>query len=279
MPELPEVERARGIIETFAVGRTVERVWCDTTDDIVFAGVTGRTVARKLKGRTITAARRRGKQLWCELDTRPWLLLHLGMTGQILTPAAGPLRLISSPKALASDWPPRFLKLRLWLSDGGELAMTNARRLGRIRLQDDPERELPVAKLGFDPLVEMLPRAEFCARLTKRKGVLKAVLLDQSFAAGVGNWIADEVLFQAGIDPRRRGHSLSAGEAARIHAKLRDVIRKACDVDADKDRLPKTWLFHSRWGKDADAKTSRGERIEHISIAGRTTAWVPSRQS
>ena len=161
---------------------------------------------------------------------------------------------------------------------GGRIAMTNARRLGRIRLQDDHERGKLIAKLGFDPLYEMPSKRAFVPMLQKRKGVLKAVLLDQGFAAAVGNWIADEILYQAGIDPQRPASSLDDAEAGRIHAKLRDVIKKACDVDADKDRLPKSWLFHHRWGKDADATTSRGEKIEHLTIAGRTTAWVPSRQ-
>lgn len=278
MPELPEAERARKIIEAVTLNRRIEKVWCDTTDDIVFSGTTGRTVARRLKGRTVVGVRRRGKQLWCDMDQPPSPLFHLGMTGQFLTPAQGPLRLASSAKDLKHQWPPRFCKIRIWLEDGGELAMTNARRLGRIRLQDDPEHELPISKLGFDPLYEMPTRADFCQRIRRRKGVLKAVLLDQGFAAGVGNWIADEVLYQAGIDPQRRGTSLDDAEAGRIHAKLRDVIRRACDVDADKDRLPKSWLFHHRWGKVADAVTSRGETIEHLTIAGRTTAWVPSRQ-
>ncbi len=278
MPELPEVERARRIIEAHMVGRTIESVWCDNDDDIVFAGVSGRTVARKLKGRRVVAARRRGKQLWCELDERPWPLFHLGMTGQFVAPDTGPLRLASTGKELRHEWPPRFVKIRMRLSDGGELAMTNARRLGRIRLQDDPEHEAPICKLGFDPLYEMPSRAEFSAALRKRKGVLKAVLLDQGFAAGVGNWIADEVLYQAGIDPRRRGTSLDATEAGRVHIKLRAIIARACEVDADKERLPKSWLFHQRWGKVADAKTAHGDAIEHLTIAGRTTAWVPARQ-
>ena len=278
MPELPEVERARRLIEAVVLGRTIASVWCDAKDDIVFAGTTGRTVARKLKGRTVTAVRRRGKQLWWELDEPPCVLFHLGMTGQFVSPDFGPLRLASSPKDLRHEWPPRFMKIRVELDDGGRLAMTNARRLGRIRLQDDPEREAPIAKLGFDPLYDMPPKRVFVPMLQKRKGVLKAVLLDQGFAAGVGNWIADEVLYQARIDPQRRASSLDDAEAGRIHAKLRDVIKKACDVDADKERLPRTWLFHHRWGKDENAKTSRGEPIEHLTIAGRTTAWVPSRQ-
>ena len=88
----------------------------------------------------------------------------------------------------------------------------------------------------------------------------------------------DFTLLTAFLETAGLTASLDDAEAGRIHAKLRDVIKKACDVDADKDRLPKSWLFHHRWGKDADATTSRGEKIEHLTIAGRTTAWVPSRQ-
>ena len=277
MPELPEAERARRLIENVVLDRTIARVWCDD-DDIVFAGVTPRTVSRRLKGRKVVAVRRRGKQLWWELDERPWPLFHLGMTGQFLTPDDGPLRLASSPKDLRHEWPPRFAKIHLWLSDGGELVMTNARRLGRIRLQHDPLRETPLSKLGFDPLTDMPSKLDFVAQIRSRDAVLKSLLLNQSFAAGVGNWIADEVLYQAKIDPRRRGTSLTQAEAGRIHAKLRAIVVRACDVDADKDQLPKSWLFHRRWGRDANATTADGERIEHLDIGGRTTAWVPTRQ-
>lgn len=278
MPELPEVERARKLIEQIAVGRTIEQVRC-ADDEIVFVGVSPRTVARRLKGRTVVASRRRGKQMWWELDQRPWPLFHFGMTGQFVTPQAGPLRLAAhGRKALDRSWPPKFWKIHLWLDDGSELAMTNSRRLGRIRLQQDPEHEDPIARLGFDPLYEMPSAADFAERLRKRRGVLKAVLLDQGFAAGVGNWMADEILYQARIDPRRRGTELSVAEAQRIHAKLGEIVRTAVEVDADKSRFPRSWLFHHRWGKDAEARTAKGEAIEHLELGGRTTAWVPAVQ-
>ena len=82
--------------------------------------------------------------------------------------------------------------------------MTDGRRLGRILLRDDPQAEPPVAKLGFDPLLAMPPPKRFSELIRARGANVKSLLLDQSFAAGVGNWIADEVLYQAGIDPRRR---------------------------------------------------------------------------
>ncbi|MCX4247937.1 Fpg/Nei family DNA glycosylase [Paraliomyxa miuraensis] len=278
MPELPEVERARRLIEQVAVGRRIRHVVC-ATDDIVLVGITPGAMARALTDRLVVASRRRGKQLWWELDRRPWPLFHFGMTGQFVTPHQGPLRLAAHGKrALDRSWPPRFWKIMLELDDGTELAMTNARRLGRIRLQQDPEREQPIAGLGFDPLYELPPADDFAARLRSRKGVLKSVLLDQGFVAGVGNWMADEILYQARIDPRRRGTELTAAEARRIHAKLRDIVVQACAVDADKARFPKGWLFHHRWGKVADARTAKGEAIEHLEIGGRTTAWVPAIQ-
>ncbi|MCA9609923.1 MAG: hypothetical protein KC619_30210, partial [Myxococcales bacterium] len=163
--------------------------------------------------------------------------------------------------------------------DGGELAFTNARRLGRVLFREAPREEAPIGKLGFDPLTDLPSPAAFAQLLARRKrAVLKALLLDQGFSAGVGNWIADEVLYQAGLDPRRRVESLSAAETKRLRAKLKHVIDTAVRVDARKDAFPKRWLFHHRWGKDAEARTAEGERIEHLEIGGRTTAWVPSRQ-
>lgn len=278
MPELPEVERARRLVERLAVGRRIVQVRC-ADDEIVFAGVTPRAMVRALTGRVVVASRRRGKQLWWELDERPWPLFHFGMTGQFVTPLVDPLRLAAHGKqALDRSWPPRFWKIWLVLDDGTELAMTNARRLGRIRLQHDPEREPPIASLGFDPLDELPTPAAFAAALRRRKGVLKAVLLDQGFAAGIGNWMADEILYQARIDPRRRGTELTDAEARRIHTKLASIVHTACAVDADKERFPKGWLFHHRWGKQAGACTAKGEAIEHIELGGRTTAWVPAVQ-
>mgnify|MGYP006278770661 FL=1 len=156
--------------------------------------------------------------------------------------------------------------------------MTNARRLGRIRLRHDPMNEPPIRDLGFDPLHEIPTARELAERLAKRKTPIKAVLLDQSFAAGVGNWIADEVLYQAGIDPRRHAASRGGDEIKRLRTKLGSVVRKAVEVNAEKARFPRSWLFHHRWGKNREALTSRGERIEHLVVGGRTTAWAPSRQ-
>ncbi|MHC4947748.1 MAG: DNA-formamidopyrimidine glycosylase family protein [Planctomycetota bacterium] len=278
MPELPEVEHARRLAERVARGRVIEHVTC-ARDPIVYESVGPARFGRALRGRRVRAVRRRGKHLWLELDDRPWPCFHFGMTGAFRVPDAPALRLASSPGQEPATWPPRFCKIRLRFDDGGELAMVNKRRLGRIRLRADPPGEPPIGCLGFDPLLDLPAPDAFAALVARRTGNVKGLLLDQTFAAGVGNWIADEVLYQARIDPRRSADTLSAAEARALRRTLARVVRRAVAANGDKQRFPRAWLFHRRWGKRADAVTADGHPIEHLTIAGRTTAWVPRIQS
>ncbi|HEY3067712.1 MAG TPA: DNA-formamidopyrimidine glycosylase family protein [Methylomirabilota bacterium] len=278
MPELPEVEAARQAAERVAVGRTITRADC-AVDPIVFEGVSPARIRRALLGRRVEAVGRHGKHFWLALDRRPWPVIHFGMTGGVHTPAGPGVRLISSGKrSRAPLWPPRFTKLRLVFDDGGEMAIADARRLGRIRLRQDPSTEPPISVLGFDALRDVPTPAKFRALMAGRSAPIKALLLDQSFAAGVGNWIADEVLYQAGIDPRRRAGTLDELEIRRLRAKIKAVVATAVRLGSDSDRYPRTWLFHHRWGRNAAAITGRGEKIRHDTIGGRTTAWVPKVQ-
>lgn len=264
MPELPEVETGRKIAERALSGR---KIACVTTvqDPIVYHKISPRKLADAVSGRTVVGVRRKGKQLWMELDRRPWPGFHFGMTGSFHVYTAKRDR-------------PTFWKIELVSDTGQRLAMVNKRRLGRIRLFDDPLREKPIVDLGFDPLYEMPDAAAFAESVRKRKIPIKVLLLDQSFAAGVGNWIADEVLYQARIAPQRRADQLSAKEVQSIRSCIKRIIQRAVEVDADADRFPRTWLFHHRWGKKKTAVTARGEGVQFDTLGGRTTAWVPDRQ-
>ena len=280
MPELPEVEAARRAAQMVAKGRRI--VEAHVADDpIVFEGVAPARIRRALVGRRVEAVRRHGKHLWLELDRRPWPCLHFGMTGGIHLPTGRAVRLVSDGRVRRPDWPPRFTKLHLRFAGGGELALADGRRLGRIRLRRDPATEPPISTLGFDTLHELPTASRLHALLRERNAPIKAVLLDQSFAAGIGNWIADEVLYQAGIAPKRRARTLSAAEAGRLRAKIRSVIGLAVRAGSDSDRYPRWWLFHRRWGHrrgGPPATTARGEHIRHETVGGRTTAWVPTVQ-
>jgi formamidopyrimidine-DNA glycosylase len=278
MPELPEVEVGRLIARRVAAGRVIAKVHC-ADDPIVFDGVAPARFRRALLGRRVETVRRHGKHLWFELDRRPWPILHFGMTGGFHTPAGRSVKLVSSgDRDPDGAWPPRFTKLHLVFDDGGELVYADGRRLGRVRLRHDPRGEPPISLIGFDAYREIPSLAQFCDLLRGRGAPLKAVLLDQGFAAGVGNWIADEVLYQARLDPRRRAATVTREEAARLRAKLRVVVDLSVRVRADSERYPRSWLFHHRWGKHAGAVTGRGESIRYTTLGGRTTAWVPAVQ-
>jgi formamidopyrimidine-DNA glycosylase len=264
VPELPEVEAARVMLERALRGRRIEAV-TTVSDPIVYAGVTPRRLAAALRGRRVKRAGRKGKHLWLELDRRPWPAFHFGMSGSFRVYAAGTER-------------PRYWKVELETDDGARLALRDPRRLGRIRLLRDPAREPPISLLGFDVLDEMPSPRKLQALLSRRKAPIKAVLLDQGLFAGVGNWIADEALFQARISPHRPASSLSAVEVARLRRHLGAIVALAVKVLARKQEFPRGWLFHRRWGRDSSAQTLRAERIVHETIGGRTAAWVPSRQ-
>jgi formamidopyrimidine-DNA glycosylase len=242
----------------------------------VYQGASPARIRKALVGRRVLAAHRHGKHLWVELDRRPWPCFHFGMSGGIEVRGRQRQRLmVEGRRAREESWPPRFLKLHLTLDDGGEIVFRDARRLGRVRLRHDPAGEPPISLLGFDALHDLPPLGRLAELFAKRAAPVKAVLLDQSFSAGVGNWIADEVLYQARIDPRRRTHMLTRAEIGRIRSKLRSVISTAVRAGADSDRFPPKWLFHTRWSKRLQRPvTPRGERIRYLTVGGRTTAWV-----
>jgi formamidopyrimidine-DNA glycosylase len=263
VPELPEVETVRRLAESALRGRRIASA-AVSDDPLVFDGVAPRRVAAALRGRTVTAVRRKGKHFWLELEDGPAVLFHLGMSGWLETYAGGAR--------------PRFWKIEIAPEGGPRVAMTDARRLGRIRLRREPLAEPPLDRLGPDALDELPTASGLGALLRRRTAPVKAVLLDQTVLSGVGNWIADEVLYQAGVDPRRPAASLDGREVGWLRSALASVIRRAVDAGADDARLPRTWLFHYRWGRKKDARTARGERIVHLTVGGRTTAVVPSRQ-
>jgi formamidopyrimidine-DNA glycosylase len=277
MPELPEVEFARRVAMKVARDRRiVEARGAD--DPIVFEGVPPARFREALVGRRVLDVKRHGKHLWFELDRRPWPCMHFGMTGGFHVVGGPRLKLKSHKSRPDQAWPPRFMKLHLVFDDGAELVLADARRLGRVRLRDDPAKEPPISLLGFDAHRAIPPLARFKELVRARSAPLKALLLDQSFAAGVGNWIADEVLYQARLDPRRRANALRDAEIGRMRAALKRVMDTSVRLSNDSDRYPKGWLFHRRWGKNPRAVTIRGERIRHITLGGRTTAWVPGVQ-
>ena len=227
MPELPEVENARRLIAEQAPGRRIVAV--DHVDTFVCRPHSPEELRAALTGRMLTAAHRRGKTMWCETsevpggppEPGPDLGIHLGMSGRIV---------VTSPDgqcAEAGDWPtwgarPRkaeWNRFTLEFADGRRLALFDPRRLGRIRLNPD------IDALGPD--ARQVTQAEFRTLITKGTTTVKARLLDQSKIAGLGNLLADEILWQAKVPPAMPVSRLRRADADRLYRAMRSALESA----------------------------------------------------
>ncbi|WP_375417534.1 DNA-formamidopyrimidine glycosylase [uncultured Hymenobacter sp.] len=235
MPELPEVETYRRFIDEIAVGQTIAAV--QVNDAHVLAQPEDELRAA-LAGRTITGTGRLGKNCFLQLDDGRVLVLHFGMTGDI-----GAYR----DEADA----PRFTRVALHLQDSGlKLAFIDPRKFGRIRVAESVAAHQKAKKLGPDALA--ITAAELQAKLGRRKVAIKPLLLDQGITAGLGNWIVDEVLFQARIHPERPALSLVEAEFQVLHEAIQLVLTTAISHEANYRHFPASFLIHAReWDEAA----------------------------
>lgn len=280
MPELAEVETVCRLMREVLVGKRIAHV--EVVPDALVFQASRRNIEDALANRTVRAIGRRGKTFWLELaGPGPTVYGHLGMSGWIREVGAqGGTRLQAHGDAPFDDehGRPRFLKLLLEARGGRGIAFTDPRRLGRIWLGPEPAEEMRVLRLGRDAFDDLPSPKELAALFARRKIPIKALLLDQGALAGLGNWLADEVLYQARIAPQRLASSLDAGEISALRRAIRSVVGHAVKVGADSDRYPRTWLFEHRWGGSRGAQQINGHAIRRDEVGGRTTAWVPAVQ-
>jgi formamidopyrimidine-DNA glycosylase len=244
VPELPEAERARQQLE-LAVGREIVAV--DDRDTYVCRPHAPGEMAAALVGHRLTATHRRGKFLWAETDGGPELGLHLGMAGRITVdeePAPG-------------KWD-RFV---LEFEDGGRLALRDTRRLGRAVLEPDFSHVGPdAADVGREPFRRRFPRGT---------APVKARLLDQSVVSGVGNLLADEILWRARMSPRRPAGELSTDDTDHLRRAIRAALRDA--ISGGGAHTGRLMPHRVPGGTCPRCRTS----LERATIGGRTTFWCP----
>ncbi|KAI7729877.1 hypothetical protein M8C21_010017 [Ambrosia artemisiifolia] len=276
MPELPEVEAARRAIADNCIGKKIKRsVVAD--DAKVIDGVSRSEFEASLTGKTIVGAHRKGKNMWIELDSPPFPSFQFGMAGAIYIKGVAVTKYKRSAVNDTDEWPSKYSKLFLELDDGLELSFTDKRRFAKVRLLKNPATAAPISELGPDALLEPMTEDELFKALSKKKIAIKTLLLDQSFISGVGNWIADEVLYQAKIHPLQSAATIPKEGCAALHKSLKEVINQAVEVGADSSQYPSNWIFHSREKKPGKAFVD-GKTIEFINAGGRTTAYVPELQ-
>jgi formamidopyrimidine-DNA glycosylase len=275
MPELPEVETIRARLAPRLEGRTLEHV--EIADPRLTRPEPPEAIAAALEGERIARVSRRGKYLVFEFESGRHLLVHLRMTGNVEHPAQG---------GLAAD-PYRRAVVRL--DDGSDVAYRDVRRFGTWDLLEPGELEdyFAVRRLGREPLARSFTTRALTQALEGRRAPIKAALLDQRAAAGVGNIYADEALWRARIHPLRPAGSLTPDEIARLRKSIRAALQMGIsrqgatlrdyrDPEGRRGRMQDEFRVYGREGEPC---SRCGTSIEKTRAGGRGTWFCPHCQS
>lgn len=270
MPELPEIETIKRVIEPQIQGLTIESVTVKRPE--VTAYPTADEFCRLLTGQTVSHMTRRGKFLVIQLNSNDRIILHLRMTGcLLLTPA---------------DYPEeKHTHVIFRLSNGKELRFSDTRRFGRLWLLKNGEADTysGTHKLGTEPLDKLLAAEYLKALLGKRKKTVKECLLDQSVIAGIGNIYSDEILFTAGIYPARPANSLNMEEWERLAAAIPERISYFIEVNKitpeeyleTKGQNYRNTPFLQVYGQEGKPCPKCGEMLCRMVVGGRGSVYCP----
>jgi formamidopyrimidine-DNA glycosylase len=300
MPELPEVETVRASLARDLIGRKIKLV-AVTNGRVVRRHKTAKDFRTALEGHTIKTAQRLGKNLVFALDNGSHLVVHLGMSGQLLR-AHGP-----------KDVKPKHTHVVITFTQGGELRYVDPRTFGELYVSLAPPEgaEVEISKfarlsiggdgtairkavpelahLGIDPFEDQIGWDRFAAILRSRSTPLKTVLTDQDIIAGIGNIYADEILFAAGLRFDRESESLSTIEIRRLHRAISEILTEAIkhggstlddEQFVDPDGKPGNFQqFHQVYNREGQACYQCRQPIVREVARGRSTFYCPKCQS
>lgn len=259
MPELPEVDNFRRFVEGTSLDQTIEGV--EINDNKVLTD-SDEEFSSALVGSKISGTDRVGKYLFLKLSSGRSLMVHFGMTG-------------SWYYYKDQEEKPRHARVVFHFDSGFELAYNCPRKFGRLTLCSDPASYSKEHKLGTDAL--KISFEEFHDKIAGRKTPIKSALMNQSILAGVGNWIADEVLYHARMHPNSKVKDLSTDQLRHVFDKVKFVCETAISLEAHFPDFPKDFMIHSRWTDSGRPDAPRLD-LEIMKIGGRTTYFDPKIQ-
>ncbi len=242
MPELPEVEYVARQLRDELVGRTV--VAADVLWPRAVEGLDPRALAGRVVGQRVCAVGRRGKYVLVTLSGGDVLLVHRRMSGNLLLRTSN------------EDDP--YTRVSFTLDDGRRLVFSDPRKFGRLRLVAAESLPAVLSALGPEPLDDAFTPEALATRLAGRSRAIKALLLDQTAVAGLGNIYADEALFRAGIHPLRPAASLTPAEVAALHAAIRGVLLTGIEHGG------------TTFGRHRDVFNEAGTNVDHLEVYRRT---------
>jgi formamidopyrimidine-DNA glycosylase len=300
MPELPEVETVRASLARDLVGKKIKTV-AVTNGRLVRRHKTAKDFRTMLEGHSIKSAQRLGKNLVFGLENGTHLVVHLGMSGQLLR-AKGP----KDPK-------PKHTHVVFTFVQGGELRYVDPRTFGELYVSKPPaegaeveiskfarlsiggdglalRKAIPeLAHLGIDPFEDQIGWDRFAAILRSRSTGLKVVLTDQDIIAGIGNIYSDEILFAAGLRFDRESESLSTIEIRRLHRAISEILTEAIkhggstladEQFVDPDGNPGSYQqFHQVYNREGLPCLQCRTPILRDTVRARSTFYCPKCQS
>lgn len=273
MPELPEVETIRRILDSQIKGQKITQIRVHHPQVIAYPEE--EAFCKRLAGRTFTGTDRRGKYLYLLLDSGEKLIVHLRMTGCLLV--------VPSEKT-----PEAHTHLIMELENKSELRFSDMRRFGRFWLVGKEEEDVcsGIHKLGLEPTDRAL-RADYLKKqFGTRKKPIKGCLLEQNVVCGIGNIYSDEILFTAGIHPQRAAASLSEKEWQTLAEQIRQQIEYFTEINqmtpeeflAGKGKEYRNTPYLRVYGHSKEPCLRCGALLEKTVICGRSSVYCPSCQ-
>ena len=273
MPELPEVETVVRGLQSVLPGRRIVEFRSGKINVIKDLALLG----DQIPGSRLVAVRRYGKFLHIELKPRTsenaqlFILIHLGMTGQLTVGAA------DEPIAPHTH-------IFFTLDDGRELRFRDPRRFGRVQFVSESRRAELLGKLGLDPLEASAE--QFREQIANRRARIKALLMDQHVFRGMGNIYTDESLWRARIHPSRLGANLTTAEIAKLHSAVQHVLNEAIrlrgssvsDYVDSEGQNGEFQLRHRVYQREGRKCSRCGATIRRIIVAGRSSHFCPQCQ-
>ncbi len=257
MPELPDVEVFRKIIDKKAVGKSISDYTIHEKDLVN----SSRQKLDGIKDHKLAFTMRRGKYCFLEVKDFDWLVLHFGMTGSV-------------SYYEDDEEEPEYSAFSFHFKDNGHLSVITKRKLGKIEVCDSPDEFAEKNNIGKDALE--LTMEEFLELLDKKRGGIKGALMDQSLLSGIGNIYSDEILFQVRLHPKKDLSKIDEKKRKELYTKMNEVLKKAIEVQADPSKLPKNYLIPVR-NKGESCPYCKGE-VKKIKISGRGCYICPSCQ-
>lgn len=256
MPELPDVEVYRKTIDDKVVHHVIEDFIIDIKE--LFKSSTKQLDG--FKGHRAGSTQRTGKYCFLGSEQTGWLVFHFGMTGYV--------------EYYEKEEKPEYAAFTINLRGDGRLSILSKRKLGKIEKCESPGKFARDNKLGPDAL--KCSKKEFLQLLDKKRGAVKAALMDQSLISGIGNIYSDEILFRAGVHPKAPIADITVKKREELYNKMTGVLKNAIEAEADPDRMNDNYLIKVR--KEGEPCPSCKGQVSRIKASGRSSYYCPSCQ-